>query len=156
MQNKEITDVSRRKTIKYLVAAGMVGVAGSSVVYSSKATPLSLDALLTTLRSFNKAMPATTGAWPLDKMFSHCAQSIEMSMSGYPEHKSDFFKQTIGKAAFNVFGYRQKMSHGLDEPIPGAPNIVKVSAQQALTRLLNAFDTFEQYQGAFGTAFCLW
>ncbi|NBW51983.1 MAG: DUF1569 domain-containing protein, partial [Betaproteobacteria bacterium] len=43
----------------------------------------------------------------------HCAQSIEFSMSGFPEPKSALFQKTVGAAAFSVFSWRGKMSHNL-------------------------------------------
>lgn len=63
----------------------------------------------------------TTGAWPLVAVFEHLAQSIEMSVDGFPEPKSALFQNTAGAAAFAFFSWRGRMSHGLDEPIPGAP-----------------------------------
>ena len=44
-----------------------------------------------------------------------------MSLDGFPQPKSAAFQRTVGAAAFTVFQWRGKMTHGLDEPIPGAP-----------------------------------
>ena len=67
------------------------------------------------------------GAWDLHQVFTHCAQSVEFSMSQFPEHKSSLFKNTVGKLAFSIFASYGKMSHGLNEAIPSAPILYKSS-----------------------------
>ncbi|TGL08320.1 DUF1569 domain-containing protein [Leptospira bouyouniensis] len=85
------------------------------------------------------------GNWSPGKVLSHCAQSIEFSINGYPEMKSSLFRGSIGKIAFSVFAFKNKMNHGLEEPIPGAEEIsnqteVKVGAK----RLIQAIELFEK------------
>jgi hypothetical protein len=66
----------------------------------------------------------------------HCAQSIEYSMSGFPQPKSKLFQHTIGAAAVGVFSWRGRMTHDLSEPIPGAPMLdAKADTAQAVERL---------------------
>lgn len=100
----------------------------------------------------------TTGAWPPGAVFAHLAQSIEMSMDGFPQPRSPLFQATAGSAAFAFFKWRGRMSHGLDEPIPGAPALPggadwkpgAVRLRQAITR----FSTFTgplQPHFAYGT-----
>ncbi len=62
----------------------------------------------------------STGAWPLSTVLDHCAQSIEMSMQGFPQPKSELFRATAGRAAFALFKLRGRMGHDLAAPIPGA------------------------------------
>ena len=81
-------------------------------------------------------------------MFNHLAQSIEYSMTGYPEHKSDGFKRYLGSNAFAVFTYRGRMAHNLAEAIPGAPALDANDPMLALGRLLTALDDFQAYKGA--------
>lgn len=85
------------------------------------------------------------GNWSPGKVLAHCAQSIEFSIQGYPEMKSSIFRGSIGKVAFSVFAFKNKMNHGLEEPIPGADEIdnateVKVGAK----RLLQAIERFSK------------
>jgi hypothetical protein len=61
----------------------------------------------------------SSGDWRLGRMFSHLAQGVEFSMSGYPQLKPRLFRATAGRLAFTVFSMRGRMSHGLNEPIPG-------------------------------------
>lgn len=85
----------------------------------------------------------TKGEWKLGKILSHCAQSIEYSLTGYPDNKSKLFQWTIGSIAFLVFSLRGKMSHGLSEPIPGAEAIAdNTSVEEAVLRLTKAIDDF--------------
>lgn len=78
----------------------------------------------------------------------HCAQSIEFSISGFPEPKSALFQKTVGAAAFSVFSWRGKMSHNLAEPIPGAPVLASnTPAAAAVERLQKAILAFAQWTG---------
>ena len=72
--------------------------------------------LLVQARSLKSQTP-----WNLPKTLAHAAQSIEYSLTGFPQSKSALFQHTIGAAAFAVFDLRGQMTHSLDEPIPGAP-----------------------------------
>ncbi|MGQ0710630.1 MAG: DUF1569 domain-containing protein [Rhodoferax sp.] len=91
----------------------------------------------------------STGLWPLSAVLQHLAQSIEMSMDGFPQPKPPWFQATLGSAAFAVFQWRGRMSHGLAEPIPGAPGLdLAQPLPQAMQRLRAAITRFEAYQGA--------
>ncbi|HUR90486.1 MAG TPA: DUF1569 domain-containing protein [Ramlibacter sp.] len=95
-----------------------------------------------------------TGAWPLSSVLDHLAQSIEMSMDGYPQPKSALFQKTAGRAAFAVFRMKRRMSHGLDQPIPGAPLLVAgADWKPAAVRLRQAIVRFESHTGPFAPHF---
>jgi Protein of unknown function (DUF1569) len=99
----------------------------------------SLDEALRWLDKLEKTPAArTTGQWPLIAVLEHLAQSIEMSMDGFPEPKSALFQATAGAAAFTVFTWRGKMSHSLSEPIPGAPTLSARGDWQPATQRLRA------------------
>jgi len=109
----------------------------------------SLDEALRWLDRVEKS-PAvqTTGAWPLVSVLEHLAQSIEMSVDGFPEPKSALFQSTAGSAAFAFFKWRGRMSHGLDEPIPGAPILsAHGDWKPAAQRLRVAIARFNGHQG---------
>jgi hypothetical protein len=77
-------------------------------------------------------------------VLAHCGQSIQYSITGYPEMKSAAFRSTIGSVVFSVFSYRGKMSHGLEEPIPGAEKLdLQISFADGKKRLLEAIAIFE-------------
>jgi len=103
-----------------------------------------LDEAMRWLDKLEKSQTASaTGQWPLVAVLEHLAQSIEMSMDGFPEPKSAFFQNTAGAAAFAYFSWRGKMTHSLSEPIPGAPALSKQGAWlPAVARLRAAITRF--------------
>lgn len=110
----------------------------------------SLDGSLRWLDRLEKAAGVkAVGAWPMGAVLEHLAQSIEMSMDGYPQHKSALFQGTAGSAAFLFFKWRGRMSHGLAEPIPGAPALGAMADwKPAALRLRQAITRFNGYNGA--------
>lgn len=106
------------------------------------------DAKAWTLRLEQSAKAQSTGAWPLVAMLEHMAQSVEMSMTGFPQAKPAIFQGTAGAAAFAFFRWRGRMSHSLSEPIPGAPALATSGDWRAAAgRLRNAIVRFERHQG---------
>jgi hypothetical protein len=101
---------------------------------------------LAQLARAEELVSSTTWNWAQTLM--HCAQSIEYSMTGYPEAKSRLFQRTVGSAAFEAFSWRGRMSHDLAEPIPGAPQLdAKLESARALERLRGAVLGFRQWSG---------
>ena len=92
--------------------------------------------------------------WNLTQMVQHAAQSVEFSIQGFPELRPAWFRATVGATAFTFFNARGAMSHTLDEPIPGAPELdasqpLKLSVQ----RLLDAMDAFTAFKGTLAPHF---
>jgi hypothetical protein len=97
-----------------------------------------------------EAAPAshTTAHWPLVAVLEHLAQSVEMSLHGFPQPRSAVFQRTAGAAAFAVFKWRGRMSHGLDQPIPGAPALTLAGDWHVTARRLRqAIEAFRVWQG---------
>ena len=70
-------------------------------------------------------------------------------MAGFPELKPAWFRATLGAAAFAFFDARGRMSHGLSEPIPGAPAIADGQPlPPAIERLRQALAAFDTHRGA--------
>ncbi len=105
---------------------------------------MSLNDALRELDRLAKAVVLKPGAvWTWPQTLIHCAQSIEYSMTGFPQAKSPIFQRTIGAAAFSVFSWRGRMTHDLAEPIPGAPSLdASVDAASAMARLQRAVHDF--------------
>lgn len=88
----------------------------------------------------------SAAVWDWEATLTHCAQSIEYSMTGYPLPKAEWFRRTVGPAALAVFAWRGRMSHDLSEPIPGAPALPQGShSTAALARLEAAIDAFTHW-----------
>ena len=109
----------------------------------------SLDDALRWLERLERAPRVqTSGAWPLVAVLDHLAQSIEMSMDGFPQPRSMLFQNTAGSAAFTFFKLRGRMSHGLAEPIPGAPPLpAGTNWQPGAARLRQAIVRFQRHTG---------
>ena len=91
---------------------------------------------------------ASLGAWSWAQTLHHCAQSIEYSMSGYPQMKPALFQRTVGAAALAVFAWRGRMTHDLAEPIPGAPSLAAdAAAGVAMERLQASMQAFLRWPG---------
>ena len=106
----------------------------------------SLDQALRELDRLTQAPTLKSAtAWTLPQTLVHCAQSIEYSITGFPQSKSPLFQSTAGSLAFKAFSWRGRMRHDLAEPIPGAPALAAdIAAATALARLRQAIVDFHQ------------
>jgi hypothetical protein len=66
---------------------------------------------------------SVSGTWDLNQNLTHCAQSLEYAMSGYPFEKSKIFQSMVGPLIFSYFDWRGYMRHATNELIPGEPVI---------------------------------
>jgi hypothetical protein len=150
--------MKRRQFIKTSIALGgsIVAVSGGAyfVIDETNISELKIASALKKLALLSEQNLISTGRWNLAKIFIHCAQSVEYSMSEFPEHKSRLFKQSIGKLAFSVFSSKGKMTHGLSENIPGSPPIDStLNTTEALNRLKKALLEFDNYKEEFAPHF---
>lgn len=102
------------------------------------------------LDRLKEAVPLDAAAnWTWSKTLLHCAQSIDYSMSGYPDLKSALFQNTAGAAAFSFFRSRGRMSHNLIEAIPGAATLdANAHVAVAVAALRKSVATFLAFGGA--------
>jgi hypothetical protein len=136
--------------------AAIVGISAGTFLLIDGNNPenLTVDYALKKLDEISNKNLLSLGDWDPYQIFTHCAQSVEFSMSQFPEHKSNFFKSTVGKLAFSIFSSKGKMTHGLNEPIPSAPKLTKsVDSMKALNRLKKSLIEFNRYQGALAPHF---
>jgi len=109
---------------------------------------------LDTLTRQDAARPAVSGPWPPEAVLTHLAQSIEMSLTGYPQPKPAWFRATVGPLALAVFRRRGAMRHPLDAPIPGAPALPQDGEwRAAAARLRAAITAFEAHTGLLAPHF---
>lgn len=140
----------KRRT--FLIAGGVLAGAGAAgllwVRAGNDGAILTIDAALQKIDALARGDVSSSGKWNPHQIFTHCAQSIEYSMSGYPAPKPKLFQDTAGAAAFAVFSAKGKMLHGLAEQIDGAPMLEpKPGFQDGLSRLRQAFMDFRQFNG---------
>lgn len=106
------------------------------------------------LRALHGQSLHSRGVWRPAQIFNHLAQSIEYSLTGYPQAKSALFQHTVGAAAYTAFAAAGSMTHDLAEPIPGAPALADTTdANAAIERLLSAWQAFEQHPAALAPHF---
>lgn len=87
--------------------------------------------------------------WSLYKVLEHMAQSMEYSMTGYPQMESPALMAAARAVFFNVFKPQGYMSHDLGAPVPGAPAIPDDGPlEEAFLRYRNACSDFQNYTGA--------
>ena len=129
-------------------AASLAGCGNAAVATfpTIAAAQAALDALLTTPHR-------TSAGWKLPAVLEHAAQSIEYSLSGFPEMKPAWFRATVGGVAFAVFDAKGSMHHSLTEPIPGAPALGEPPLVQAAGRLKKALREFEAHRGSLASHF---
>ncbi len=142
--------MKRRSLLKkslLLGTAGLVGGSGVWLLNGYDSNKLTIEQALSDLHKLDLTKLKFKGDWHASQVLNHLAQSIEYSMTGYPEHKSDGFKNTLGQAAFAVFSLRGKMTHDLLEPIPGAPVLQANQVTAAFDRLLIALTDFKNFTG---------
>lgn len=148
--------MNRRNFLLGLIAGGAVVGTGGAIWLNTKsnARPLTIQAAIQTLDEMMSKKVTTLGDWKLNQILVHCAQSVEYSMIGYPEHKSDFFKGTVGPLAFAAFSSKGAMRHGLNEAIPGAPELeISYDMADAYKRFKTSMLTFANHQGSFADHF---
>jgi hypothetical protein len=149
--------MNRRRFLKAsAVTSGLVmtsgGIAWLSI--SEASGPVNIEFLLNQLDDIIPQSHRSIGEWELAKILVHCAQSVEYSFEGYPQHKSELFKQTIGSVAFALFESKKKMTHDLTQPIAGAPEVANnQSVDEAVERLRKALVDFNNYQGKLAPHF---
>lgn len=90
----------------------------------------------------------STTAWKISAVLEHMAQSVDMSMDGFPQPKSALFQNTLGSAAFALFRLRGQMTHGLTDPIPGAPALPQAEDwKPGVVRLRATVQRFQAHTG---------
>lgn len=138
--------MNRRQFMQFsLTTATMLTIGGTAwVSVEPQVVPLDIDSMITLLDKVMISHPVANGEWDVAQILQHCAQSVEYSMLGYPQHKSDLFKVTLGSLAFAMFESKRKMSHNLSEPIPGAAILDKHLLLNTSHNLTNAYARFKQ------------
>ena len=107
---------------------------------------LTISVALQQIEELTDQSLTSVGQWTPYQILTHCAQSVEYSMSGYPQQQPEIWQKTVGKVAFSFFSAKGRMKHPLDEPIPGAPTLENSNQiETALIRLKQAYRDFERY-----------
>lgn len=87
------------------------------------------------------------GDWDVCQNLTHCAQSIEFAMTGYPVEKPRIFQSTIGKLVFNYFTWKGYMRHNINGQNPGEPAMTKAENSKGIECLEKAIMRFDAWDG---------
>ncbi len=144
----------RRGFVKIVAVSGLsvagIGAGAAVGAVRSRSHPFfaSFDQVTQWLDDAAAKDPATSGPWPLSTILCHCAQSIELTLSGFPSLKSPTFRKTIGPTAYRVFSSLGGTRHGLSDLIPGTKREdVDAPLPQSITRLRDAIGQFRRHDG---------
>lgn len=131
-----------------LACAAVSGCSGSATRDRQLVFGTLADALAELERMTQAVAFQPAASWTWSKTLLHCAQSIDCSMSGYPEAKSALFQHTAGAAAFSYFKSRGRMSHNLLEAIPGAATLdANAATGHAVATLRRSIENFQKFTG---------
>ena len=107
------------------------------------------DEVLRELEKLEAGNTSPSGSWTLAQLLSHCAQSVEYSIAGYPKLKPALFRATVGRLVKKRFLSKGEMSHDLEAPVPGAPELqAKEPLRDVAQRLRAAIAKFRAHEGA--------
>lgn len=141
--------MNRRRFLARSVLAA-IAVSGVAAGWRRMHLPQhSLAALVDHLQILRALPLRSSGVWSPYHVFMHLAQSVACSIDGYPQMKPAWFQHSLGSAAFFAFETAGAMRHGLDEPIPGAPDIaIDGDAGSAIDALVQSLQRFDAHTGA--------
>jgi Protein of unknown function (DUF1569) len=137
---------------RFLARSALAAIAVSGVAIGWRRLRLpqhSLVALVDHLQVLRASPLRSSGSWSPYQVFTHLAQSVAYSIDGYPQMKPAWFQHSLGGAAFFAFETAGAMRHGLDQPIPGAPDIAtEGDAGSAIDALIQTLQRFDAHNGA--------
>jgi hypothetical protein len=112
--------MKRRDFIKGAAASGaLLFVPG---IAACTPQDLGLDKALSLIESLRQSRSIESrGPQSVYHILMHCTQSVDCALVGYPEMKPEWFRNSIGKAAFHAFSLMDHMKHDRTAPIPGMP-----------------------------------
>ncbi|MCE9599651.1 MAG: DUF1569 domain-containing protein [Spirochaetia bacterium] len=136
------------RTVLLVTASGaIISTANCSENLAQSLRFSNLDEASKALDRLETSQTDTHGPWNVPQILVHLAQSIEYSLTGYPENKSVIIRKTIGRLVLSRFLSQGYMTHNLSAPIPGAPPLdPNVSVQDGIKRLRKAIVDFRAFQ----------
>lgn len=151
-QSNSPTTMTRKSFLRLTAGAALAAsVGGLTVGCGKRGRNLkfsSLDQVLAELALLEANAPvALQQPWSLYKILNHAAQSMEYSMTGYPQ-LDPAARQTLARLVFNYFRSQGFMNHDLGAPVPGAPEIPDDGPlEDGYLRLRNAISDFRNFTG---------
>lgn len=114
----------------------------------TKTTAPSLKDAEESLLRLKNAKEIVCPHWNLSEIYLHCAQTIDYSMSGYPQLKPAIVRATVGRLAIHKFLSQGYMKHNLTAPVPGGePLNSEENPKESVEELFSAIQRFRSYSG---------
>ena len=90
----------------------------------------------------------------LGTVLAHCAQSIEYSLTGFPTQRGLLVRRVIGPWLLRKYLRQGFMTHDVNAPIPGAPEVpAELSFSDGSERLKTAIAQFRGHSGILAPHF---
>ncbi len=109
--------------------------------------------VLAALDDVERSQPQLAGAWSLAQVLVHCAQSVELSITGYPSPRGWLVRRVIGPRFMAKFLRQGFLTHDRAAPIPGAPSLGEPRLAEAVARLRTAIAAFDAHDGQLAPHF---
>jgi hypothetical protein len=93
------------------------------------------------------------GPWSLAQVLVHCAQSVELSLTGYPIPRGWLVRRVIGPRFMAKFLRQGFLTHDRAAPIPGAPPLGEPTLAEGVARLRSAVVAFDAHVGPLAPHF---
>jgi Protein of unknown function (DUF1569) len=93
------------------------------------------------------------GPWSLAQVLVHCAQSVELSITGYPSPRGWVVRRLIGPRFMAKFLRQGFLTHDKAAPIPGAPSLGEPTLAEGVARLRSAIAAFDAWDGPLAPHF---
>ncbi len=87
------------------------------------------------------------GRWTAGQVLVHCAQSVEFSLTGFPQARGFLVQKVVGPLVMRRFLAKGALSHDVAAEIPGAPALGSPSLEEGKARLIKAIADFRAHQG---------
>ena len=110
-------------------------------------------AALDGLEARASGLAGLAGPWSLGQVLVHCAQSVELSLTGYPSPRGWVVRRLIGPRFMAKFLRQGFMSHDRAAPIPGAPPLGEPTLAEGVARLRAAIARFDAHEGPLAPHF---
>lgn len=109
---------------------------------------LSLSDVKTELLRIDAKSQSKIKNWTFYEILSHCSQTIEYSMTGYPAMKPALLRNTVGRLVIKRFLRQGYMKHNLSAHVPGGEAITNSgSTEEGIQRLIKSIEKFQAFNG---------
>jgi hypothetical protein len=112
-----------------------------------------IDELLGALDALERQGGELKGPWSLGQALLHCAQSVDCSLTGFPQPRGWLVRAVVGPLVKRRFLRAGRMSHDLTAQIPGVPPLPPTSTADGAAALRRSLAAFRAHSGPMAPHF---